>query len=117
MKPIIGIVTRVEYPGETHKMVVHEDYRRKIIEHGGIPLGICPCGKIDYTITRYDDQEELTDEEKEMIIEQIKLCNGLLLPGGFKINKFDRFIVEYAIEKDIPLLKVHARTSSGPPVK
>ena len=89
MKPLIGIVTRVEYPGNTHKLVVEDNIRKKIIEHGGIPIGICPCGKYDYTVTKYNDQDELNEEEKEMLIEQIKLCDGLLLPGGFKINKFD----------------------------
>ena len=106
MKPIIGIVARVEYPGETHKLVIEEEYRMAIIKHGGIPLCICPCGNIDYTTTRFSNQEELTDEEKKMLIEQIKLCNGLLLPGGFKINKFDRFIAQYAIENDIPMLGI-----------
>ena len=33
MKPIIGIIVRVEYPGETGKLVLNERYRRTIIKH------------------------------------------------------------------------------------
>ncbi len=106
MKPVIGIVARVEYPGNTHKLVINEEYRNAIIKSGGNPFCILPSQSIDYTDVKFNDQNELTDEEKEMIIEQIKMCNGILMPGGFKTNKFDRFIVEYAIEKDIPILGI-----------
>ena len=27
MKPLIGIVARVEYPGGTHKLVINDEYR------------------------------------------------------------------------------------------
>ena len=42
MKPIIGIVARVEYPGDTHKLVVNEEYRNAVLKSGGIPLCILP---------------------------------------------------------------------------
>lgn len=105
-RPIIGIVERVENPGGTGKLVIEEKYRQKIIEHGGNVIGITPPQDIDYTVTRGRDQQELTEEEKDMLISQMKLVNGILLPGGFKINKFDRFIVEYAIENDIPIFGI-----------
>ena len=106
MKPTIGIVARVEYPGETNKLVFQEKYRQAVIKSGGLPLGILPPQLIDYTITKTKDQEELTQDEKEMLIKQIKICDGILLPGGFKINKYDMFIIEYAIENDIPVLGI-----------
>ena len=106
MKPMIGIVARVEYPGETHKLVVDERYRNTIIKYGGDVTCILPSQNIDYTFVKHNDQNELSDDEKDMIVRQINNCDGLLLPGGFKINKFDRFIVDYAIEKDIPLLGI-----------
>ena len=106
MKPIIGIVARVEYPGDTQKMVVREEYRNIVIKYGGIPIGILPSQNIDYTTVKYSDQEELSDEEKEMIVTQIKFCDGIIMPGGFKINKYDRFISQYATDNDIPLLGI-----------
>ena len=106
MKPIIGIIARVEYPGETGKLVMNETYRQTIIKYGGNPIVIMPPQDINYTEVKYDNQEELTKEEKEMLITQINLCDGIIMTGGFKINKFDRFISEYATENDIPLLGI-----------
>ena len=106
MKPMIGLVARVEYPGETGKLVMNEYYRQVIVKHGGNPIVIMPPQNIDYTRTKTEEQEELTDEEKEMLITQIKLCDGIMMTGGFKINKFDRFISEYATDNDIPLLGI-----------
>ncbi len=103
---MIGIVARVEYPGDTHKLVVEEKYRNAVIKSGGFATCIMPTQVIDYTITKYQDQDDLTEEEKELIINQIDNCNGLLFPGGFKTNKYDRFILDYAIEKDIPTLGI-----------
>lgn len=106
MKPLIGIVSRVEYPGDTHKLVINEPYRNAIIKNGGNVIAILPPQNIDYTSFKYSDQEYLTEEEKDMLIKQINLCDGILMPGGFKINKFDRFICEYATDNDIPLLGI-----------
>ena len=106
MRPIIGIVSRVVYPGGTEEMYFGESCRKKIIKYGGTPIAILPPQDIDYTKEKYNDQKELTKEEKEIIIKQIKMCDGIIKPGGFKINKYDRFITEYVIEHDIPLLGI-----------
>ena len=106
MKPVIGIVSRVMYPGGTHKLVVNEEYRMAIIKYGGIPFSILPSVGIDVGDVKYNEQNELTELEKEMLIRCISLCDGIVMPGGFKINKFDRFICEYAISNNIPLLGI-----------
>lgn len=106
MKPIIGMVARIEYPGETGKLVINERYRKKIVEYGGNPILLLPPQKVDYTVTKYEDQEDLTEEEKDMLIKQINFCDGILMTGGFRINKYDRFISEYATDNDIPLLGI-----------
>ena len=41
-----------------------------------------------------------------MIIKQLNLCDGFLMPGGFKMNKFDRFILEYIVKIDKPVLGI-----------
>ena len=85
---------------------MNEIYRQTVIKYGGNPIVIMPPQDINYTMIKYGDQDELTNTEKEMIIEQIKFCDGILMTGGFKINKFDRFISEYATDNDIPLLGI-----------
>ncbi len=106
MKPLIGIVARVEYPGGTHKLVLNDEYRRKLISRGADVTLILPHGLIDYGDVPSKEQEPLTEDEKASIIRQIKNCDGILMPGGFKTNKFDLFIMEYAIENDIPILGI-----------
>ena len=106
MKPLIGVVGRVEYPGGMHKIVINEANRFKLLESGADILMILPPQIIDYGDVPYNSQPDLTDEEKEMLIRQIKLCDGILMPGGFRFNRFDRFITEYVIENDIPTLGI-----------
>lgn len=106
MRPIIGVVARfIESDGYV-RVNITEDIRRRIIEFGGIPIMITPTQNINYLEVKYDDQEELTTDEKEMIIRQINLCDGIIIPGGIKINKYDRFIAEYVIDNDIPTLGI-----------
>ena len=105
-KPLIGIVARVEYPGGTHKLVLNDEYRRKLISMGADVMMIIPSQLIDYGDVKYEEQKDLSTDEKEMIIRQIKMCDGVLLPGGFKTNLFDMFIIDYLIEHDIPTLGI-----------
>lgn len=106
MKPLIGIVARVEHPGGTHKLVLNDEYRRKLISRGADVMLILPHGLIDYGDVPSKEQADLTQEEKDSIIRQIKLCDGILMPGGFKTNKFDIFIMEYCVDNDIPCLGI-----------
>ena len=34
------------------------------------------------------------------------MCDGLLIPGGYKWYEFDEFIYNYALEKNIPILGI-----------
>lgn len=106
MKPVIGIIGRVEYPGGTGKIAVNESVRRKVVRHGGNPLCILCPQDVDYTNEKYEDQKELTEEEKEMVIKQISLCDGILMPGGFKFLRCERFILDYIVENNIPTLGI-----------
>ncbi len=106
MKPIIGIVARVEYPGGTGKLAMNEIYRQTVVKYGGNPILLMPPQNFDYTMSKYEEQIDLTEDEKEMLVDQIKLCDGILMTGGFKFNKFDMFILEYVIEHDIPILGI-----------
>lgn len=102
MKPLIGIVARVEYPGGTHKLVINDEYRRKLISRGADVTLILPHGLIDYGDVPSKEQTPLTPDEEASIIRQINQCDGILMPGGFKTNNFDLFIMDYCIRNDIP---------------
>ena len=106
MKPLIGIVSRVEYPGKTGKYTFNYEYKNKLLNYGVDVIGILPPQAVDHTSLEYKDQPDLTEEDKEMIRRQIDLCDGVLLPGGFKTNKYDRYIIDYLIESDKPTLGI-----------
>ena len=111
-KPIIGIVARIEKVDNPlynrNVMSVIEDYRMAIINSNGIPMMIMPTEDIKFSKFKEEDyeKESLSDDIKNDLIKQIKLCDGILLPGGCKIFEYDKFICEYALENDIPLLGI-----------
>ncbi len=106
MKPLIGIVSRVEAPGDTERLVVNDIYRRAIVKAGGIPLLILPPQDLDYGTIKNSEMKNLNKTEKEMLLEQLKLCDGILMPGGFKILNYDFYVLEYAMKEDIPILGI-----------
>ena len=107
MKPIIGIVARPNYPDEENsELVTKENYRKQIIKHGGIPIIILPPKQIDYNNSKPSEVSELNDEEKDILVSQLNLCDGILMPGGYKVFSHDFFILDYAINHDIPMLGI-----------
>ena len=105
-KPIIGIIGRVERPGATGKITVNENVRRSVIKHGGNPICLLLPQDINYTEVKSSEQPELTEEEKEMIRKEVSICDGILFPGGFKVNKAEKYLLNYIVEINKPLLGI-----------
>lgn len=106
-KPIIGIVARPHTTyTEREAVCVFDDYRRAISNAGGIPILIIPTQDVRYEITRPKDTPSLTESEKEDLITQIKLCDGILLPGGNRMYEYDKFICDYAIKNKMNILGI-----------
>lgn len=80
-KPIIGIVGR---KNEDY-IKVNNNIVNAINKLGGIPVLILPANDIEKVL---------------------KLCDGIIMPGGTDIYNYDKYICNYAIEKDIPLLGI-----------
>lgn len=104
MKPKIGIPLRYEKIEERPILYIPEAVRRTIQKAGGEVFILSPIQDVDYINTKIDEFPELTDEQKENINQNIDLCDGLFLPGGTKFTPYDRYILNYAIEKKIPTL-------------
>lgn len=79
MKPIIGIVLRLE----NNKYYLNESIINVIKKYNGIPLGI------------FNFSKELIDK-----------CDGVILPGGDNIIKKDLDIINYLYDKNIPTLGI-----------
>lgn len=109
-KPIIGIVMQpdkmVYMNKELPLLYFFNDYSNSVIKSGGIPIAIIPTKPIDYEITKKEDMQPLTDEEKEDIITQINLCDGVIFQGGTRSFEYHYFIDTYLKENNIPTLAI-----------
>lgn len=108
-KPIIGVV---EYPYEDKDGDLIYEVITPIIESiskaGGRPIGIFPTQIADFQRERLRNIPDLTKVEKEDIIDSIKICDAIIKPGAVKLFGFDRFIYNYALQKNIPYLGICA---------
>ena len=107
-KPIIGIVARDGISKRTDRLIMHIDdaYRRAVIKSGGVPLLIMPIQDAEYNFEKKEFIPEMSQEEKENLIRVLNNCDGILLPGGMKIFEYDKFICNYALEHNIPILGI-----------
>lgn len=107
MKPIIGIVGRSDAVKEDYNVICcYESIRRSIVKKGGIPILILPNQDVEYETSRPRDIDRLTDQEKEDLKRVIDLCDGIVMPGTYKLFEYDRFIYEYALNKNISILGI-----------
>lgn len=106
-KPIIGIMMRCSIDSD-HKpyQYIYDRVRRSIVQSGGEPLLLCPVGDVDYYPTGWKELPEFSEEEKDSIDFWLSMCDGLFLPGGLKFTKYDKYVVNLAIEKNLPILGV-----------
>ena len=117
MSVIIGIIMKPfltsQISGSLWKdLYVKQDFADILLKHGATSVGIIPQG-IPLDRANSDDidlskEKELTDIEKNHLIAQIKLCDGLILQGGLSSHKYEVFIAQYAIEHNIPVLGICA---------
>lgn len=70
---------------DQYRFVNH--YGKRIVENGGLPFGVLP----------------VDGHAAEPVLE---LCDGLLICGGGRIYPYHFEIVEYAVQRDIPLLGI-----------
>ena len=107
MKPIIGIV---EWPyKDSDGDLIYEvpnNIVEKISMHGGIPVGIFPTQIEDYQNKRLSEIDELTFIEKQDLQESLDRVDAIIKPGALKIYGFERYIYNYAFNKDIPYLGI-----------
>lgn len=109
MKPIIGVIGRPDMASDDDKVIcIWEGTRRAIVKKGGIPFLILPTQDVEYESLKPKDTPKLAEEEKNELKRLVDMCDGLLLPGGYKWYEFDEFIYNYALEKNMPILGICA---------
>ncbi|MEG2028755.1 MAG: gamma-glutamyl-gamma-aminobutyrate hydrolase family protein [Bacilli bacterium] len=106
-KKIIGVLGRPSVDDENDKLVaIYDDVRTSIIKKDCIPFMFVPLSTVDYISTKTSDMPKLTDNEKEVLRNMVDICDGIIIPGGYKWFEYDEYVVKYAIEKDIPVLGI-----------
>ncbi len=106
-KPIIGILGLPLHDDENYNIIaIFSDYKNAVIKKDCIPFMISPTLNIDYCGTKLSEIPELTEKEKELYREMVDICDGIIMPGGYRMYNFDEYILKYAIEKDIPVLGI-----------
>lgn len=106
-KPIIGIIGRAGNASDDDKAIyTKEEIRRAIIKCGGIPLLVVPTQDIEYDMVDPIQVPRMTKTEKELLYQQIQLCDGIVMPGGSKWYEYDEVACTYTLEQDIPMLGI-----------
>ena len=103
-KPIIGIVSKhyATYKSNKIDTFVRDEIKQAIFDNGGIAIGILATeSSINYCGDEWKDN--LSIEEKENLIAQIKLCNGIILQGGLETYNYESIISKYCYDNDIYL--------------
>lgn len=107
MRPIIGVPLRSEVDSEGKCLeYIYDMVRRAIIKANGEVLPLAPIQDIDYFKAKGNEIPKLTEDEKKRIDFYLDLIQGLFIPGGSKFCEYDRYLLERAIEKNIPVLGV-----------
>lgn len=106
-RPIIGIPLRYQkLKDERPILYLGEKVRRTIQKAGGYVFSIVPVQDVNYIETKGNEFPSLSKEEKEIIDKNLDMCDGLILPGGIKFTPYDRYLLEEAIKKEIPVLGI-----------
>ena len=108
-KPIIGIVAKhyATYKSNKIDTFIRDEVKQAIFDNGGIAIGILPVETaINYCGDNWKDI--LSMEEKENLITQLKLCDGVILQGGVETDNYEIIIAKYCYENNIPILGICA---------
>lgn len=113
-KAIIGIVAKYRDGAEKEKRAdsrIRDEVKQAVFDNGAIAIGIIsPNEGMQCAGDNWLDYNELIN--KEDIISQVKLCNGIILQGGNANEAFEPFIAKYCYDNDIPCLGICAGQNS-----
>lgn len=89
MKPIIGIIGKYEILPSGNRIIYNYlEIVNKVFDSGGIPIQINISNNIDD------------------VLELINNINGVILQGGDFYTDYEKTLIKYLYEKDIPLLGI-----------
>lgn len=105
-KPIIGIVSKIVVDTEgRNAFFSNTNLCEKVILNGGIPITLN-----NTMLNKYDEKVEdiVVAGIDDNIMQQIKLCDGIILQGGINYSTYEVNLAKYLIDKNIPVLGICA---------
>ena len=105
-KPIIGIISRSYNHDGKSVIEINEEYRLAVVKGGGIPFIVVPSDNTNYGAISCPNSDNLNNSNIESLDKILSFCDGILMPGGYVWNKFDEYICQYALTRNIPILGI-----------
>lgn len=116
MKPIIGLVSKHKETDKIRTLTyICDEMKDVLFKNNAIAIGIVPSMK-KITLVNQANESEIyknlenifTEQEKDDMAKQIKLCNGIILSGGTESDAYEMWIAKFCYENDIPILGICA---------
>ena len=105
-KVIIGVIAKHCHKLK-NKSFISEEVKQAVFDNDAIAIGILsPNEEIQYCDDNWTDFEY--NINKKDIIDQINLCDGIILQGGLETEAFEAYIASYCYKNDIPILGICA---------
>lgn len=95
---IIGIIGRAYENKDKERIIqVKEEMLQALASYDEVvPILLLPPNNISNTL------------DKEKVTHILKKCHGFIVPGGTNWSQFDEYVINYAVDTDIPLLAICA---------
>lgn len=115
-KVVVGLVAKHgKIKNKITKTFINDEMKNAIFANGGIAVGVLPSMR-RITFANNKNEKEISDnidnlftqEEKENLIAQIKLCDGIILSGGGKTDAYEIFVAKYCYDNDVPIIGICA---------
>ncbi len=99
MKKIVGIILRYD-KNITNKdvFIMYDTFKNIILDNDILPLCITPPTKNIYV--------KMNEEEISSLHYILDMCDGIILQGGDNFYDYDKEVVKYVIDRDIPILGI-----------
>ena len=116
MKVIIGLVAKHKEIDKKRTLVyICDEIKDVLFKNNAIGIGIVPSMKNIILVDQeneveiYNNLENLfTQQEKQNMISQINLCDGIILSGGSNSDAYEMWVAKYCYNNDIPILGICA---------
>ena len=103
----IGIVLRYSKLDNGRDILYLSDrLRRTVQKAGGFVIPIVQVQDVNYNSTKYNEFDELLEEEKKNIDYYLNMVDGVIFPGGHKVTPFDKYVLNRCVELDKKVLGI-----------